>query len=119
MSDTPRTDAEEWPKYLTKEERGFVWGSFARELERENNQLREVIRQNLATIKTLSEQVGAAAELRAGLEKIVQGGYAVGSDVAHPAIRVARDTLDPKWRERAASHYPHTPTIDAARSAKP
>lgn len=44
--------------------------------------------------------------LRVGMETILRGGYAPGADVAHPAIRVARDILDPQWRERAATHYP-------------
>ncbi len=83
MSDTPKTDAAVY--YESTEEDGkisCVPPDFARELEREN------------------------AKLREALSKILEGGYAEGSDRAHPAIAVARDALDPKWRERSASHYP-------------
>lgn len=44
----------------------------------------------------------------AALDLIVQGGYAPGADNAHPAIRIARDFIDPPEQRaaRAASHYP-------------
>jgi len=47
--------------------------------------------------------------IKPALENILEGGYAPGADVAHPAIKVARDALDPHWRTRAESHYPRNP----------
>lgn len=55
-------------------------------------------------------QLERLARLEAGLLKIIEGGYAPGADIAHPSIGLARDTLNPKWRQealaRAESHYP-------------
>lgn len=46
-----------------------------------------------------TELLAAEAErdrLRDALKKIIHGGYAEGSDRAHPAIALARDTLNQK-----------------------
>lgn len=76
-TDTPRSNA--FYANPPENEEGY---QFACELEREN------------------------AKLREALQTIVRGGYAPGADNAHPAIALARDTLDPQWRQRAESHYP-------------
>lgn len=59
-------------------------------------------------IKRLKRLNDQNDKLRDCLEKIVQGGYADGADVAHPAIALAREAIDPKEQreKRAASHYP-------------
>lgn len=59
-----------------------------------------------AGMKSTVTAVAEITRLRAALKTILHGGYAEGADRAHPAIALARDTLDPKWRERAAAHYP-------------
>lgn len=69
MSDTPKTDAVAIPPHHSVTSDYSQLEIHARALEREN------------------------AKLRDALKKIVQGGYGPGSDIAHPAIGVARNAL--------------------------
>lgn len=76
MSDTPRTDAAlvgatHWGavKVWTCKGKPFVYADFARELERENNQLRLIIKENIAMIAEQAEAIGAASTRFATVEQ--------------------------------------------------
>ena len=68
MSDTPKTDAKtQFFGWNPEEGEEFVIASFARELERENAALREVIKSNIIDIGQLSEE---AVTLREDKERL-------------------------------------------------
>ena len=62
-------------------------------MSRSCNHCRSLTRDLLLASKKIERAERENAELRKALTQIVNGGYAPGADVAHPAIGVARSAL--------------------------